>query len=470
MAFKKVLPEDIAFFKTVIGEQYVLTTDDRLAPYASDATERLVFPPEIVLLPETTQQVSEILTYCNQERIPVVPRGGGTGLAGGALPIYGGVVLSLERMNQVLSVDTTNFLVTVEAGCLNYSIQQALEPFGLFYPPDPSSWQSSQIGGNIATNAGGPRAVKYGVTADYVRNLEVVLADGNTFWTGGNTIKNATGYRLTPLFVGSEGTLGVITKAVLKVLPKPTFHLSLLVPFLELEASVKAVQQILMSGLTPSTLEWMETSALQKTLDFLSETSTIFKEEHQAHLIVSFDGFSEEEVYRQLEKCIKVFDELPTDEIFIAETPAELERIWKLRRKVAEVVKANGYTIEEDTVVPISRLVDWVKTAKQMAAENGFDIVCYGHAGDGNIHLRLHHPEFENSYGNEEVQIFLKKLFKAISGFGGMITGEHGVGLIQKEFMPLVLSEQQIEVQRKLKHALDPNGILNPGKVLPEKK
>lgn len=459
MKYKFLTDQDIKFFKEVVTEKYVLISD--FESYSFDATENLQFYPDIVLKPGTAEEVSKIVKYCNQNLLPITPRGAGTGLAGGALAVNGGVVLSMERLNKILEIDENNFQVQLEAGVINYDLQQALSEVNLFYPPDPSSWQSSFIGGNIGTNAGGPKAVKYGVTSNYVLNLEVVLPNGETIWTGANTLKNSTGLNLTQLFVGSEGTLGIITKAVLKVIPKPGKEISLLIPFRDLYQACEAVSAIFKAGINPSTLEFMEQRAIDATIDFLKEVNIPVEFGIQAHLLVSIDDNIESE----LQKCIEVVSKFDVGEILFAENQVEKDRIWQVRRKVAEVVKLNGYTLEQDTVVPRAELAKLVAAMHKLADENNFKVVCYGHAGDGNLHIRINHPKFKNSYQIPEIQIILKQLFSIVKDLGGTISGEHGIGLTQKPYLPIVFSKANLELQKTIKKAIDPKNIMNPDKL-----
>lgn len=469
MEYKVLTDDNIQFFRNLIGKENVLLSDFDL--YASDATEKLQFFPDVVLKPHSVEQISEIVKYCSQELLPITPRGAGTGLAGGALPIKGGVVISLEKLNRILEIDEKNFQVTVESGVINYNLQQELFKHHLFFPPDPSSWQSSFIGGNIATNAGGPKAVKYGVMANYILNLEVVLPNGEIIWTGANTLKNSTGLNLTQLFVGSEGTLGIVTKAVLKVLPQPKFDVSLLVPFRKLHEACDAVSEIFHLGLNPVALEFMEKNAIQIAVDYLQENSSMegLRQDlfvaNEAHLLIMFDGNSIENILSEVQKTVEALNKFDIGEILFADTETDKERIWKIRRRVAEIVKMNGYTIEEDTVVPRANLAKLVEKMHQLADENGYKVVCYGHAGDGNLHVRINHPVHKNSYNNPEIQAILKELFQIVKDLGGTISGEHGIGLIQKSYLPIVFCPANLDLQKSIKQTIDPKNIMNPGKI-----
>jgi len=459
LEYKVLTENDIEFFQNLIGKENVLLSD--FEDYASDSTEKLQFFPDVVLKPKTAEEISGIVKYCNKELLPITPRGAGTGLAGGALPIKGGVLLSIEKLNRLIEIDERNFQVKVDAGVINYNLQKALEEKNLFYPPDPSSWQSSLIGGNISTNAGGIKAVKYGVTAHYVLNLEVVLPNGEIIWTGADTLKNSTGLNLTQLFVGSEGTLGIITKAVLKVIPEPPRDVSLLIPFRKMYEACEAVSAIFHASVHPTAIELMEKRAVDATLEFLGEKQIPIEPETEAHLLVSLD----ENIDTELQKCLETVSDFDIGEILFAESQMEKDRIWQVRRKIAEVVKLNGYTIEEDTVVPRGNLAKLIEAVHQLAYKRNVKVVCYGHAGDGNLHVRINHPQYKNSYNVPEIQSILKEIFEIVKELGGTISGEHGIGLIQKPYLPIVFSEANLELQKSIKKTIDPKNIMNPGKI-----
>jgi glycolate oxidase len=467
MAYKLVRSEDLDFFRSVIGAEFVLVDEESLQRYGRDETENLLFPPEVVLKPNDTQAIQSILKYCNQQHIPVTARGAGTGLSGGALPHLGGVSLSTERMNQIVEIDERNLQVTVEPGVITEVLQNAVKEKGLFYPPDPSSRGSCFIGGNIAENSGGPKAVKYGVVKDYVLNLQVVLASGEVIWTGANVLKNSTGYNLTQLMVGSEGTLGIVTKIVLKLIPFPKHDLLMLVPFRNLEQAGEAVSAIFRAGFVPSALELMEINALKIVSKMVPDAIVPITDDTAAHLIIEVDGNNLDVLMQEMESIGALLMQYDIGEIYFADDAQQKAALWKLRRRVAEAVKLVGYTIEEDTVVPRAELPALIRGVKELGAEHGFEVVCYGHAGDGNLHIRIHHPGVPNSYGHAGVQTILRDLFKLVHGLGGTISGEHGVGLIQKDFMDIVFSPVNLDLMRSVKQAFDPNQILNPGKILP---
>lgn len=436
-----------------------------LEQYARDETENLRFLPAVVVRPESADAVAAILRICNVHGIPVTPRGAGTGLSGGALPRYGGVVLSTDRLNRIITIDEANLQVVTEPGVITEVLQDAVKAKGLFYPPDPSSRGSCFIGGNIAENSGGPRAVKYGVVRDYVLNLEVALPTGELIWTGANVLKNSTGYNLTQLVIGSEGTLGVVTKIVLKLLPHPTHDLLLLAPFNSLENASAAVSALFRAGHIPSALELMEIDALRIVSEHLGSTTFPVHEGIAAHLIIEVDGNDPEQLLREMESIGELLARFDCGELFFAEDAAQKAALWKLRRSVAEVVKLYGYTIEEDTVVPRAALPALIRGIKELEKEYNFRSVCYGHAGDGNLHVRIRKEGHPHSLNNPAVVPALRALFTLVRNLGGTISGEHGIGLLQKDFLDIVFKEKHLELMRGIKKVFDPGGILNPGKI-----
>lgn len=456
--------QDLDFFKTQFGEIAFFTEEVRLE-YGHDQTEDLQFTPELVLKPTTVAEISQIMAYCNKNQIPVTPSGARTGLSGGALPLHGGIALSMERFNKILEIDEKNHQVTTEPGVITQVLQDAVKEKGLFYPPDPASKGSCFIGGNVSENSGGPKAVKYGVTKDYVLNLEVVLPTGEIIWTGANVLKNATGYNLTQLLVGSEGTLGIITKIVLRLIPHPTQDLLMLVPFYDAHQACEAVAAIFQAGITPSGLEFMERDALLYTLPHLPESSVEVKENHAAHLLIEVDGFNQAILMEECEKITQVLEQFACDEILFAESQAQKDQLWQIRRKVGEAVKSHSIYKEEDTVVPRFALPELLKTVKSIGLKYGFQSVCYGHAGDGNLHINILKGNLSDQFWNEELSTAIEELFVEVVRMGGTISGEHGIGLVQKRYMPIAFSTVQINLMKQIKQVFDPNGILNPGKL-----
>jgi len=457
--------EHLEAFRKIVGEQYVLADDESKQTYGRDETENLLFPPELVIKPRTAEEISAILRICNKDGIPVTPRGAGTGLSGGALPHLGGVLLSTERMNSILQIDERNLQVTTEPGVITEVLQNAVKEKKLFYPPDPSSRGSCFIGGNIAENSGGPKAVKYGVVKDYVLNLEVVLPGGDIIWTGSNVLKNSTGYNLTQLMVGSEGTLGIVTKIVLKLIPLPQHDLLMLVPFRNLEQAGEAVSEIFRAGFVPSAMELMEIDALQIVSKMVDSTAVPVTDDTAAHLIIEVDGNNPDVLLAEMEAIGNLLSQYDIGEIYFADDAQQKAELWKLRRRVAEAVKMIGYTIEEDTVVPRAELPALIKGVKDLGRRHQFDVVCYGHAGDGNLHIRIRKEGIPNSYGNAEMNAVLRELFVLVHELGGTISGEHGIGLIQKNYMDIVFRDANLQLMRQIKKAFDPNNILNAGKI-----
>jgi glycolate oxidase len=335
----------------------------------------------------------------------------------------------------------------------------------LFYPPDPASKGSCFIGGNISENSGGPKAVKYGVVKDYVLNLEVVLPTGEIIWTGSNVLKNATGYNLTQLIVGSEGTLGIVTKIVLRLIPHPKFDLLLLAPFNSLEKASEAVSAIFRAGITPSAMELMEIDAITLATKMLDSTAIPLTEGLAAHLIIEVDGNNIDVLMNEMEAISEVLNNYEVGELYFADDAQQKNELWKIRRKANEASVMAGYTIEEDTVVPRAELPKLIKGVKDLGVSNGFKVVCYGHAGDGNLHIRINHPTIKKSFESEEMNRILKDLFQLVHSLGGTISGEHGIGLIQKSYMPVMFDAITMELMRGIKKTFDPKHILNPGKI-----
>ena len=455
----------IDLFKKITGDAYVFADEESLHNYAHDETENLHFLPDVVIKPRSAREISEIMILCNEYKIPVTPRGAGTGLSGGALPHLGGVLLSMERMNSILEIDERNLQVITEPGVITEVLQNAVKEKGLFYPPDPSSRGSCFIGGNIAENSGGPKAVKYGVVKDYVLNLEIVLPTGEIMWTGANVLKNSTGYNLTQLIVGSEGTLAIVTKIVLKLLPFPKYDLLMLVPFNSLEKAGEAVSAIFRAGFTPSAMELVEINALKIVSKFVDSAVVPVTDEMEAHLIIEVDGNHLDTLMSEMEAIAELLAQFDCGDVFFADDAQQKAELWKLRRRVAEAVKIDGYTIEEDTVVPRAELPALIRGVKALGIEFDFDVVCYGHAGDGNLHIRIKKPGSIYSLNNPAVIPALKALFNLVKSLGGTISGEHGIGLIQKEYMNIIFDEAGLQLMRGIKKVFDPNNILNSGKV-----
>jgi len=466
-SYNKITPVIIESLKSICGTEFVITEKDKLEKYSRDETEQLVYYPEVTLLPRSANEISEILKIANKEMIAVTPRGAGTGLSGGALAIHGGIVISMERFNQVIEIDERNLQATVEPGVITQLLQDAVAAKGLFYPPDPASKGSCFIGGNVASGSGGPKCVKYGTTKDYIINLEVVLATGEITWTGAHTLKNSTGYHLTQLMVGSEGTLGIVTKIVVKLLPLPKHDLLMLVPFRNLDQACQAVSEIFRGGFTPSALELMERDALEWVSAYVESSVVKIKDDIQAHLLIEVDGNDLEVLMKEMELISELMMKFNVDEILFADSAAQKAELWKLRRKINEAVKANAISKEQDTVVPRAELPELVRGVKEIGKKYNFKSVCYGHAGDGNLHIRMIKGDLTDAqWEGDHVKNAISEIFLLCKKLKGTISGEHGIGWIQKEYMHLLFDEKNIEIQRAIKKVFDPNMILNPGKIV----
>ncbi len=466
---QQITTEILAQIKSIVGAEYVFTDEESFEKYGRDETEKLHYSPAVVVKPRTPQEIAALMQLANKHLIPVTPRGAGTGLTGGALPHLGGLVIAMERFNSILDIDERNLQVTTEPGVITEVLQNAVKEKGLFYPPDPASKGSCFIGGNISENSGGPKAVKYGVVKDYVLNLEIVLPTGEIIWTGSNVLKNATGYNLTQLIVGSEGTLGIVTKIVLRLIPHPKFDLLMLAPFDSLEKASEAVSAIFRAGITPSAMELMEIESIKLASKLCESTAITITDNLAAHLIIEVDGNDKDVLMKDMEAIADVLTNFEVGELYFADDAQQKTELWKIRRKANEASVAAGYTIEEDTVVPRAELPKLIKGVKALAAENGFKVVSYGHAGDGNLHIRINHPLYKKSYENEVIQDILFKIFELVKSLGGTISGEHGIGLIQKSFMPVMFDPITMELMKGIKKVFDPNHILNAGKIFDQK-
>lgn len=455
-------------FTAILGESYVFTDLETRNHYGHDETEDYIFPPNVVLKPANAQEISQILQLANEFKIPVTPIGARTGLSGGALCIYEGIGLSMERLNKIIEIDERNLQVITEPAVITQVLREAVAEKGLFYPVDPSSQGSCWIGGNVAENSGGARAVKYGVTKDYVLNLEVVLPNGEIIWTGANTLKNSTGYNLTQLMVGSEGTLGVITKIVLKLLPKNSHSVLMLVPFFNASQACEAVSAIFRAGIVPSALEFMERDAIDWTLKYVDGISVTIQPNHQAHLLIEVDGNYPEILFSEAEKITTVLEQFEIDEILFADTEDQKNALWKMRRSVAEAVKSNSIYKEEDTVVPRYVLPELLNGIKKIGAKYGFKSVCYGHAGDGNLHVNIIKGDMSDANWKTEVPKGIREIFELTVALKGTLSGEHGIGYVQKNFMDIAFTKTHIELMERIKYVFDPNNILNPGKIFPD--
>jgi glycolate oxidase len=454
----------IAQLKMTTGKDGVLTTPEDLAVYGYDGTFE-DHRPDIVVLPRTTEQVSQIVMLAARERIPVVTRGMGSGLAAASVPFQGGIALTMTRMNRILEIDEVNATAHVEAGVVTADLQTAVEKLGLFYPPDPSSIRHSTIGGNIACNAGGPRCLKYGVTGDYMLGLTVVLADGRILHTGGKCIKDVVGYDLTALFTGSEGTLGVITEALLRLTAKPKFARTALVEFAALEDASRTVNAILSAGIVPATLELMDETAIACIEEALHLGLPL---DVEAILLVETDGADEASVLREIEAVAAICRASGARQVKVAKGEAERENLWKARRSVSPALARKAPNkLGEDITVPRSAIPEAVRRLKAISARYGLPIVIFGHAGDGNLHPNILFDKRDLQQWAKVERMAAEEFALALE-LGGTLSGEHGVGVLKRPYMEQALGPVSLEVQKRIKAALDPVNILNPGKVFPD--
>jgi len=447
----------------VVGEANVLTSPEDLICYSYDSTFA-EHRPDVVVQPKSTEEVSGVMRIAYRESIPVVPRGMASGLAAASVPFSGGIALSLTRMNRILEIDEANMTATAEAGVITAHLQETVEAKGLFYPPDPSSIKQSTLGGNVACNAGGPRCLKYGVTADYVMGLTVVLADGRVIRTGGKSIKNVTGYNLTQLFVGSEGTLGVITEVLVRLLTKPQHVRTALAIFPRLDDASRTVNNILTGGIIPATLEMMDETAIACIEEAMHLGLPLDKE---AILILEADGSDEAVVLQEIEAIVRICRQSGASEVKVAKDEAERAELWRARRSLSpSLARRAPNKLGEDIAVPRSQIPEMVRRIKQISRKYDLPIVIFGHAGDGNLHPNILFDKRDEAQW-ARVQQAVGDIFAAAVELGGTLSGEHGVGVLKRAYLESALGPVSIEVQRRIKQALDPKNILNPGKIFP---
>jgi len=454
----------ITQLEKIVGKKGVLTSPEDLAVYSYDGTFE-ESNPEIVVLPESTDQVSQVIKLAAKERIPIVTRGMASGLAAASVPFSGGIALVMTRMDKIVELDLENAMVHVEAGVVTADIQTYVEKYGLFYPPDPSSIRHSTIGGNIACNAGGPRCLKYGVTGDYVLGLTVVLADGSILKTGGKVIKDVVGYDLKSLFTGSEGTLGIITEALLKLTTKPKYARTALVEFSSIEDASKTVNEILMAGIVPATLELMDQTAInciEEALHIGLPTDVV------AFLLIESDGVELEATTQEIESIAKICEKTGATKISLAKDESERANLWKARRSISpSLARLSPNKLGEDITVPRNAIPEAVKRLKAISQKYGLTIVIFGHAGDGNLHPNILFDKRDPEQ-MKTVELMVAEVFEVALALGGTLSGEHGVGTLKRPFMEKALGEVSVGIQKKIKQVMDPLNILNPGKVIPD--
>ena len=464
MAYSKITAGILQQISAIVGNDHVITSHDDLEKYSHDETENLSYYPEVVVKPRFAEEVSKLLILCNQYLIPVTPRGAGTGLSGGALSVLGGLLISMERFNQILNIDERNLQATVEPGVITELFMDAVAEKGLFYPVDPASKGSCFIGGNIAHGSGGPRVVKYGTIREYILNMEVVLPSGEIIWTGANTLKYASGYNLTQLMIGSEGTLGIVTKIVTKLIPHPTVDVLMLAAFSNNESASAAVSEIFIAGVVPSAVEFMERKCIEWVIQYSSVVFDL-KDEDNAFLLIEVDGTDKDVIFSECEKINQVLEKFGCKDVLFADTAAHKANLWKIRRTIGDSVKINSAYKKEDMVVPRAELPALVKGIKDIGNKFGFDSVCFGHAGDGNLHLNIVKGKMSDTDWENELHKGIREIFELTVSLGGTISGEHGIGLVQKEFMPVKYTNVHFALWRGIKQVFDKNNILNPEKI-----
>ena len=466
--YSPVTEEVVNSLVDIVGERFVITDAEKMEAYSHDevAGEQYACLPEVVVKPRTAQEVSRIVKLANRERVPVTPRGAGSGLSGGAVPVHRGIVLSMERMNEILEIDERNMMAVVEPGVVTNDINERIRDKGLFYAGYPMSVETCFIGGNVAENAGGGKAIKYGVTERYVLGLQVVTPTGEIVELGGKRVKDVTGYNLVKLMVGSEGTLGVITRVILKLVPLPKAQVCLLALFPDARTAIDVVPKIMtQGGIIPTAIEFMDRLSVRASCEYLHEHLPY--QEAGAMLLIELDGSEMEVVEREYETIGELCLENSAQEVYVADNHTTRERLWKVRRNIAEAFKLiSPHQSVEDIVVPTASIPEIIPELDRISQRHGVRIPCYGHAGDGNLHATVvKEPADSVERWNEKLPRVLTELYRVAKRLGGTISGEHGIGSKRKQYMHLVVSEGELDLMRRIKRALDPNNIMNPGKI-----
>ena len=453
----------------IVGDQYVLTDEEKMEQYSHDeiAEEAYSHMPDVVVKPRTAEEIAAIMKLANEKLIPVTPRGAGSGLSGGAVPIYGGILLSVERMNEILEIDTENMMVVVEPGVVTNEINEKIKEFGLFFAGYPMSLETCYVAGNIAENAGGGKAIKYGVTERYVMGLEVVTPTGDIVNFGGKRVKDVSGYNLRMLMVGSEGTLGIITRAIIKLLPLPKAKVDLLALFPDVQTAISNVPRIMtQGGIIPTAIEFMDRLSVHTSCEYLNEH--IPYQQAGAMLLIEVDGSAEDVVEKEYDIIGDLCMENGAQEVYVADNYTTQERLWNVRRNIAEAFKVvSPHQSLEDIVVPTAQIPDLMPEIARISEKYDVQIPCYGHAGDGNLHATaIKNPDDSMDTWYEKLEGILEELYIAAVRLGGTISGEHGIGSKRKKYMHLACSEAELEFMRRIKRAVDPNNVLNPGKIV----
>jgi len=468
MKYNKVTEEILNKLIEIVGKNNVLTDKEKIETYSHDETPRKQYAhmPEVVVIPKTAEEITEIVKIANKKLIPVTPRGAGSGLSGGAIPVFGGIVISLEKMNKILEIDYNNMMMVLEPGVVTNDINEVIAEKGLFYAGYPMSVETCFIGGNVAENAGGGRAVKYGVTSRYIMGLEVVTPEGDIVQLGGKLVKDVTGYDLKQLIIGSEGTLGIVTKAIIKLIPLPTAKVDLLVLFKDVKSAIKMVPKIMTEEkIIPTSVEFMDKLSVQASCQYLNEHLPY--QSSGAMLIIEVDGNREDLVNDDSEAIGELCLKNGAIEVYVADNYTTQERIWSVRRNIAEAfMVVSPHQSLEDIVVPISAIPDLMPELDRISKKYNIKIPCYGHAGDGNLHATLVKNPESNMEEWYDIEVkALEDLYQATKKLGGTLSGEHGIGSKRKDFMGIVSSPAEIDLMRRIKKAFDPNNIMNPGKI-----
>lgn len=465
MAYKEIDEKDILYFKEIIEKDRVFVKDEINEDYGKDELGTIEKIPDVLIQVLTSEEVSKIMQYAYQNIIPVVVRGAGTGLVGGCVPIYGGIVLDTSKMNHIIELDENNLTLTVEPGVLLMDIYDYVEPKGYFYAPDPGE-KSATIGGNISTNAGGMRAVKYGVTRDWIRALEVVLPNGDVIDLGSKVVKDSSGFPLKQLMIGSEGTLGIITRAVLKLIALPQYNMSLLVPFDNIEKAVKAVLKIVKSETLPTAIEFFERKTVVFAEIFLGKKFPDSK--YDAYILLTFDGNNQHQIDHDYKEIANLcLEELDAKDVLIVDTDERKDSVWKARGAFLEAIKASTTQMDEcDVVVPRDRVAEFILFTHQIAKDLKLRIPSFGHAGDGNLHIYVCRDEYLDNEWEDKLQKAFELMYDKAKELKGLVSGEHGVGYAKKDYLRSHLGDIQVQLMKEIKYAFDKKNILNPGKVV----
>ena len=462
--YNKITDKLIDKLEKELGKDAVFSSEEALEPYSRDQTAGIVSYPEAVVKARSTEHIQKAVKFTNENKIPITPRGLGYGLSGGAVPIFGGIVISTEKMDQLIEIDHDNLMAVTEPGIITGNFHRAIEEQKLFYPPDPASLDSCSLGGNIAEGAGGPHAVKYGTTKDYVCGLEVVLANGEIIKTGGKIVKDATGYNLTQFFVGSEGTLGIITKAILRLLPLPPERADLLVVYTSVDDASKSVAEIIRNHVIPSCLELMDNESIKLGKEFLNREPPF--PDAAAHLIITLHGSENEELAKQIDIIGEICSKNGAVDTLLTHGSTNRERLWEFRRCMFEAGNARSPLARSlDPVVPRMGIPEFVHEINQIKEKIGFEAACFGHAGDGNIHVIMFPGKFREEEWTVKYPEICKAVYKKAIDLGGKIAAEHGIGVIRKSYLKMAIGEIQLELLKSAKRAFDPKNIMNPGKV-----